>query len=71
MTTLYQTMLGFGILVIVGLLFAVLLLAVRKGQKPSPGGEPREFSSSAVCPKCGASLTKDAKSCPKCGASVG
>jgi hypothetical protein len=71
MTTLYQTMLGFGILVIVGLLFAVLLLAVRKGQKPSPGGEPREFSSSAVCPKCSASLTKDAKSCPKCGASVG
>ena len=36
MTTLYKTMLGSGILVIVGLLFAVLLLAVRKGQKPSP-----------------------------------
>jgi hypothetical protein len=71
MTTLYQTMLGFGILVIVGLLFAVLLLAVRKGQKPSPGGEPRDFSSSAVCPKCCASLTKEAKSCPKCDAPVG
>ena len=41
MTTLYKTMLGFGILVIVGLLFAVLLLAVRKGQKPSRSGESR------------------------------
>jgi rubrerythrin len=71
MTTLYRTMLGSGILVVVGLLFAVLLLAVRKGQKPSPGGEPREFSSSAVCPKCGSPLTNDAKSCPKCGAPVG
>ena len=71
MTTLYKTMLGSGILVIVGLLFAVLLLAVRKGQKPSPGGESTEFSSSSVCPKCGAALTKEAKSCPKCGASVG
>jgi rubrerythrin len=71
MTTLYKTMLGFGILVIVGLLFAVLLLAVRKGQKPSPRGESREFSSSAVCPKCGTALTNEAKSCPKCGAPVG
>ena len=71
MTTLYQTMLGFGILVIVGLLFAVLLLAVRKGQKPSRSGESREFSSSAVCPKCSSPLTNDAKSCPRCGAPVG
>ena len=71
MTTLYQTMLGFGILVIVGLLFAVLLLAVRNGQKPSRSGESREFSSSAVCPKCSSALTNDAKSCPKCGAPVG
>lgn len=71
MTTLYQTMLGFGILVIVGLLFAVLLLAVRKGQKPSRSGESREFSSSVVCPKCSSPLTNDAKSCPKCGAPVG
>ena len=71
MTTLYKTMLGSGILVIVALLFAVLLLAVRKGQKPSPGGEPREFSSPAVCPKCGTALTKEAKSCSKCGAPIG
>ena len=70
MTTLYQTMLGFGILVIVGLLFAVLLLAVRKGQKPSRSGESREFSSPAVCPKCSSPLTNDTKSCPKCGAPV-
>jgi len=67
MTTLYKTMLGFGILVMVGLLFAVLLLAVRKGQKPSPGGESKEFSSSAVCPKCGTSLTEQGRVCPKCG----
>jgi hypothetical protein len=71
MTTLYKMMLGFGILVIVGLLFAVLLVAVRRGQKPSPGGESREFSSSSACPKCGSPLTKEAKSCPKCGAPVG
>ena len=32
MTALYKTMLGSGILVIVGLLFAVLLLAIRKGK---------------------------------------
>ena len=71
MTTLYKMMLGSGILVIVGLLFAVLLLAVRKGQKPSPGGGSRESSSSAVCPKCGTPLTKEAKACPSCGAPPG
>ncbi len=56
MTTLYQTMLGFGILVIVGLLFAVLLLAVRKGQKPS-----RMRTNTSVPPRKG-------RACPACSA---
>jgi hypothetical protein len=71
MTTLYKTMLGFGILVIVGLLFVVLLVAVRKGQKPAPGRESKEFSPPAPCSKCGSPLAKEAKSCPKCGTPVG
>jgi hypothetical protein len=69
MTTFYKTMLGFGILVMVGVLFAVLLLAVRKGQKSSPDTTPREFSS-PTCPKCGTQVT-EGKPCPKCGPSVG
>lgn len=67
--SLYEIGVGFGIVVVVGLLFAVLLLAVRKGQKPSSGPTPKEFSS-PVCPKCGTLLTQG-KPCPKCGAPPG
>jgi hypothetical protein len=71
MTTLYQTMLGFGILLIVGLLFAILFLAVRKGQKPSASRGTKESSSSPMCPKCGGPLTKEGSPCPKCDAPAG
>jgi len=67
--SLYEIGVGFGILVVIGLLFAILLLAVRKGQKPSSGPTPKEFSS-PVCPKCGTLLTQG-KPCPKCGAPPG
>lgn len=67
--SLHEIGLGFGILVVGGLLFAVLLVAVRRGQKPSPGKPPREYSS-PTCPKCGSVLTQG-KPCPKCGASAG
>ena len=67
--SLYEIGVGFGIVVVVGLLFAILLVAVRRGQKPSPGPTPKEFSSPA-CPKCGTLLTQG-KPCPKCGASAG
>jgi hypothetical protein len=67
MGTLYKAMLGLGILVIVGLVFAVLLVAVRKGQKPSPGGDSKESSSSAICPKCGGRMSDEGKSCSQCG----
>ena len=69
MTTLYGIGLGFGILVAVGLLFAVLLVGVRRGQKSSPGTTPEEFTS-PTCPKCGTVLTQG-KPCPKCGTSAG
>jgi ribosomal protein L32 len=69
MSALSQMALGLGILVIIGLLFAILLVATRRGQKPSPGTTPKEFSSPA-CPKCGTVLTQG-KPCPKCGASTG
>jgi hypothetical protein len=69
MATLSKALLGLGILVAVGLLFAILLVGVRRGQKPSDGKTPREFSS-PTCPKCGTVLTQG-KPCPKCGASAG
>ena len=69
MTTLYKTMLGLGIIIIVGLLFAVFLVGVRRGQKSSPGTTPEEFTS-PTCPKCGTVLTQG-QPCPKCGASAG
>ena len=65
MTTLYTFGLGLGILVVVGLLFAILLVAVRRGQKTPPGTTPKEFTS-PTCPKCGAALTQG-QPCPKCG----
>ena len=67
--SLYDIGVGFGIVVVVGLLFAILLVAVRRGQKSSPGTTSKEFSSPA-CPKCGTLLTQG-KPCPKCGASPG
>ena len=67
--SLYEIGVGFGIVVVVLLLFAILLVAVRKGQKPSPGGTSKEFSS-PTCPKCGALITQG-KPCPKCGGSAG
>ncbi len=69
MTTLYKIGLGFGIILAVGLLFAILLVGMRRGQKHSHGTTPREFTS-PTCPKCGTVLTQG-QPCPKCGASAG
>ena len=69
METLSKIALGFGILVAVGLLFAILLVGARRGQKPSPGPTPKECTP-PTCPKCGTVITQG-KPCPKCGASAG
>jgi hypothetical protein len=69
MATVYMIGLGLGILVVVGLLFAILLVGMRRGQKHSDSTTPREFTS-PTCPKCGTVLTKG-QPCPKCGAPPG
>jgi len=69
METLSKALLGSGILLAVCLLFAILLVGMRRGQKHSHGTTPREFTS-PTCQKCGTVLTQG-QPCPKCGASAG